>query len=250
LLLLGRWHDQTQDPSADHCANLLMVRMGAAMSTRESSGFSDKPLTDDDLRALLDRYRCPVPFHAVRTRFLGRIASPVMAPSPMDAIAALWGGTLPVVDGSETANELMRVLVVGLWTQLERHVQRNAPFRLIRIQSPATREGLARIALVRKEEVIGFIQGLFGGQEGLAFPKRVCRALEALAEAGALLNGVYQVTGDPGKPATAEDIVETWSHIRELTNVCEREIHEVVLSCMESPGQILSSTPARKPTLH
>jgi hypothetical protein len=220
------------------------------MSTRERSGSSNEPLTDDKVRALLDRYRCPVPFHVVRTRFLGRIASPVTTPSPMDAVSGLWGGALPVVDGPDTAHELMRVLVVGLWTQLERHVERNAPFRLMRIQGPATREGLARIALMRKEEVIGFIQGLFGGQEGLAFPRRACRALEALAEAGALLNGVYQVTGDPGKPASAEDIVETWSHIRELTNVCEREIREVVLSCTQSSSQILSSTPAGKPTRH
>jgi hypothetical protein len=29
---------------------------------------------DGEVRALLDRYRCPVPFHAVRPRFLGGIA--------------------------------------------------------------------------------------------------------------------------------------------------------------------------------
>lgn len=220
------------------------------MSTRGSSGSSNKPPTDDEVRTLLDRYRCPVPFHVVRTRFLGRIASPVMATSPMDAVAGLWNGGSPAIDGSDTANELMRVLVVGLWTQLEGHVQRNAPFRLMRIQSPATREGLARIALIRKEEVIGFIQGLFGGQEGLAFPKRACRALEALAEAGALFNGVYQVTSNPGKPASVEDIVETWSHVRELTNVCEREIHEIVSSCTDSRSEFPSSMPAGKPTLH
>ncbi len=34
--------------------------------------------SDDQVRALLDRYHCPVPFHAVRTRFLGNIASPDM----------------------------------------------------------------------------------------------------------------------------------------------------------------------------
>ena len=34
--------------------------------------------TDDEVRALLVRYRCPVPFHEVRTRFLGNIASPGM----------------------------------------------------------------------------------------------------------------------------------------------------------------------------
>ena len=31
--------------------------------------------SDDQVRALLDRYHCPVPFHAVRTRVLNRGAS-------------------------------------------------------------------------------------------------------------------------------------------------------------------------------
>jgi len=210
----------------------------------------NKPVSDDEVRAFLDRYRCPVPFHVVRTRFLGSIASPVMAVSPMDAVAGLWRGELPPVDGVDTANELLRVVVRGLWNQLARHQERNSPFRLMRIHIPATREGLARIALIRKEEVIGFIQGLFGGEEGLAFPKRACRALEALSEAGALFNGVYQVTSDPTKPVSAEEIVETWSHIRELTKVCEREINEAVLACSNARRQTPSSAPTRKPTLH
>jgi len=58
---------------------------------RDVSGTS-KPVTDDQVRALLDRYRCPVPFHAVRTRFLGNIATPIISASPLDAVADLWGG--------------------------------------------------------------------------------------------------------------------------------------------------------------
>ena len=190
----------------------------------------------------LDRYRCPVPFHAVRTRFLGNIASSVVAASPMDTVAGLWGGELPAFDGLDTANELLRVLVMGLWNRLARHQERNAPFRLLRIDIPATREGLARIA--------GFIQGLFGSEEGLALPKRACRALEALSEAGGLFNGVYEVAGNPTKPASAEDIVQTRRHIRELTKVCEREIYEAVLSCTRERRQRLNSAPTQKPTLH
>ena len=51
--------------------------------------------SDEEVRALLERYRCPVPFHAVRTRFLGNIASPDVQTSPMRAVEALWGGGLP-----------------------------------------------------------------------------------------------------------------------------------------------------------
>ena len=47
--------------------------------------------SDNQVRALLERYRCPVPFHEVCTRFLGNIASPVMAASPLETVKGLWG---------------------------------------------------------------------------------------------------------------------------------------------------------------
>ena len=80
------------------------------------------------VRALLDRYRCPVPFHAVRTRFLGNIASPVVSASPLDALKGLWGGELPEFDSLDAVNELLAVLIMGLWNRLARHQERSAPF--------------------------------------------------------------------------------------------------------------------------
>jgi hypothetical protein len=77
-----------------------------------------KAVSDDEVSALLDRYLCLVPFHAVRTRFLGNIASPIMSASPLDAVKAFWGGELPEFDDLDAANELLRVLVMGLWNGL------------------------------------------------------------------------------------------------------------------------------------
>jgi hypothetical protein len=119
--------------------------------------------------ALLDSYRCPVPFHAVRTRFLGDIASPVMSASPLDAVKALWGGELPEFESLDAVNELVRILVMGLWNGLSRHQERNAPFRLMRVEIPDTREGLAHIALIRREELDGFVGGLFGKSKASNF---------------------------------------------------------------------------------
>ena len=67
------------------------------------------PLTarDDQVRALLEHYHCPVPFHAVRTRFLGNIASPDMQGSPMKMVEALWGGELPTFDSIDEALQLL-----------------------------------------------------------------------------------------------------------------------------------------------
>jgi len=65
-----------------------------------------------------------VPFHAVRTRFLGDIASPVMSASPLDAVKALWGGEFPEFDSLDAVNELLRILVMGLWNRLSRRTVR------------------------------------------------------------------------------------------------------------------------------
>jgi hypothetical protein len=59
--------------------------------------------TNADVVALLTRYKCPTPFHEVRTRFMGNIASPVMGASPLQTVKQLWGGELPEFDSMEDA---------------------------------------------------------------------------------------------------------------------------------------------------
>src|SRR5260221_12723713 len=101
-----------------------------------------KPTTtspgNDEVRLLLDRYKCPIPFHEVRTRFLGNIASPVMSASPIETVKGLWGGELPPLDDINAANELFGALVMWLWNRLTRHQERNASFRLLRYYLPWT----------------------------------------------------------------------------------------------------------------
>ena len=75
------------------------------------------PVSDEQLRALLKRYACPVPFHEIRTRFLGSIASPTTGASPMDVVKGLWSGELPELKSMEAANELIGALVMGLWSR-------------------------------------------------------------------------------------------------------------------------------------
>lgn len=220
------------------------------MSTSRAHAPAANLVGDDEIRSLLDRYRCPVPFHVVRTRLLGNIASPDMTPSPMDTVAGLWGGALPAIDNLDALNELLRVVLMGLWNKLAQHQNRNAPFRMIHVDAPETREGLANLASIRREEVIGFIEGMFRKEPGLVLPERARRALEALAEAGGLLRGVSEVARDPAKPASADDIAQTRRHISELTVICEREIHAALLSCTRARRRMPNSVPNTNPTLH
>jgi hypothetical protein len=132
----------------------------------------DSGASDDGVHALLARYRCPVAFHEVRTRFLGSIALPVFTASPLEAVKELWGGELPVFDDIDAVNELIGALINGLWNRLTGHQERGTPFRLVRVEVPETREGLARIALLRRQEIDGFVAGLFGKEGRVDLPER------------------------------------------------------------------------------
>ena len=153
-------------------------------------------VSDDQIQALLNRYACPVPFHQVRTRFLGRIASPAIGASPMEGVKGLWGGDLPEFESLDAANELIAALVMGLWNQLARHQERGAPFRLLRMTTPATRQGLAALALTRQQELDGFVEGLFGQDDVVDLPERAHRAMDGLAEMRALFAATAEVADD------------------------------------------------------
>ncbi len=206
--------------------------------------------SDGEVCALLERYRCPAPFHAVRTRFLGNIASPVLQASPMKSVEALWGGTLPEFASDAAASELFGALVMGLWNRLSRHQERSTPFRLTRCEVPATRAGLATLSVMRCEELDGFNEGLFGDNESLDLPERAHHALKVLREMRAMLEGVRELAENPSKTMEPADIAVTLGQFRELTRIAEHEMHEVVLSSTRARRQMLRTMPAARPVVH
>ena len=206
--------------------------------------------TDEDVRAALARYNCPVPFHEVRTRFLGNVATPAMSASPIKMVKDLWGGELPAFDSIDAANELISALVMGLWNRLTRHQDRNSPFRLTRIETAATREGLAALALIRVQEIEGFVHGLFGRQEEIDLPERAHRALDDLGKMRAMFAAVRDFVNDEGKAARLKEMETTLRHMREMTKNAEHAMHTVLLSCKRARRQMLAGMPASKPTMH
>src|SRR5450830_672963 len=186
----------------------------------------------------------------VRTRFLGNIASPGIGISPIKMVEGLWGGELPEFGSSNTAKELIGALIMGLWNRLTRHQERSAPFRLSRPDVATTREGLANLALIRRQELDGFVEGLFGAEETMDLPERAHRSLGTLGEMRALIAGVLDVVTDGNKAATVGDIEDMLRHMREMTRIAEHEMHAVVLSYKRARRDMLASLPARKPTLH
>ena len=200
------------------------------------------------VRDLLRRYVCPVPYHEVRTRFLGNIATPKLSASPLNVAKGLWGGAFPEVESIEDLNRLIDALINGLWNALTIHQKRNEPFRLVKVPVEPSVANLARLALVRRQELDGFVEGLFDGAEAIDLPERANAAMGALAEMRAIMGGAHDFATrsvEPADPAQA-----TFRHLRELTRIMEREINTVVLDCTRARRQMIREATARTPTFH
>src|SRR5580704_15655484 len=146
-----------------------------------------------NVAALLNRYQCPTPFHAVRARFMGSIVSPVPDSSPVQTGKELWGGEFPPFDSIDDLNHLLHVLMDGLWNRLIAHQTASKPFKLTRVKVRQTREGVHRYALVRKQEIEGFMDGLFGPHEEIDLPENARDGVAALGQIRSILAGTINL---------------------------------------------------------
>ena len=103
---------------------------------------------------------------------------------------------------------------------------------------------------MRRQELDGFIDGLFGHEEMIDLPKRAHRALDDLGQIRALFEAVVVLAMDDAKPVTDKGMETTLRHLREITRNAEHEIHAVVLACTRARRQMLEGVPTSKPTVH
>ena len=209
-----------------------------------------KRLNNANVVALLNRYKCPIPFHAVRARFMGSIASPLLDRSPVHAIQELWGGEFPPVDTMEDLNHLLHVLMAGLWNSLTAHQIASKPFKLTRLPITQTREGLHHYALVRKQEIEGFMDGLFGQHEELDLSESARDGVDVLGEMRAMLSGAITLLDDPSMPAAPDDLKGLSDNLQALATILEKEINTVVVSCTRARREVLVDIQQTKPTVH
>jgi len=106
----------------------------------------------------------------------------------------------------EDLNHLLHVLIAGLWNRLTAHQSVSKPFKLTRLPVKQTREGLHHYALVRKQEIEGFMDGLFGPHEELDLPESARDAVEVLGEMRATFAGAITLLDDRGIPAAPDDL--------------------------------------------
>ena len=206
--------------------------------------------TDTEIKSLLRQYECPTPFHEVRTRFLGTIASPGLAVSPLGAIKELWGTELPEFESEEAVNELFNGLIAGLWNRLSAHQSGLNPFKLLRFEVAPTRDSIKSFALHRQQELDGFVIGLFGPNEKVDLPESVQAALGALADTRSMLVAIITLLGDPSKPADSTSLQEFLRNLHKMTIIAENAINKINLASQRARRQSIELMPATRPTLH
>ena len=193
------------------------------------------------MQTLLAHHRCPTPLHVLRTLFLGHIASPRLDVSPMAAVADAWGGEMPEFGSSAAFEEVIRVLMHGLWNRLSEHQSTRDPFRLPRFEVSATRLALHQLALVRAQELKGFVDGLFGSEAEMLLPQKAHEAVVTMADLYALFAGAAELLADEAKPAPAQQLKALLRNLQQMTIAADEQINKAVQSCKRARSQHLET---------
>jgi hypothetical protein len=209
------------------------------MSSRRSP--AGPSASDKDVEALLLRLRCPTPLHALRTLILGHIASPGLEVSPMAPLAQAWGGELPEFASADEAEEVMQVLVHGLWNRLSEHQNSRTPFRLPRFEVLPTRQALLDLARMRAQELTGYVDGLFGTEDEMLLPQKAHEAVVALSGLHAMFDGAAGLLADDSKPAPAQELKGLLRNLQQMAIVADEHINKAVQSCKRARGPRLET---------
>ena len=159
-------------------------------------GVSMKYAGDGAVRKVLELHACPIPFHVVRMRFLGEIASPSPNVSPLKTIESLWAATggMPVFASKAEAASLHGALL-GLWNHMSRY--QKVPVKVHPLPAARTLDDVAAGFAIRRDEITqGFIAGCSVAGLEDALPDEFLEALAALARIAQAFHDTEQrITG-------------------------------------------------------
>ena len=88
---------------------------------------------------------------------------------------------------------------------------------------------------MRRQELDGFIEGLFGHEEVVDIAERAHRGLDELGQMRALFEAVVHLVEGDAKQPTDKGIETTLRRMREMTKIAEHEIHAVVFHLHSHP---------------
>jgi len=194
-------------------------------------------VSDQQVQALLTRHQCPTPMHVLRMRFLGAMASPRMQVSPLQLITQAWGGKLPEFASEADAEELLQALLGGWWNRLSEHQNARSPFRLPRSEVKPKRQALLELAQTRSQELAGFVDGLFGGDEEMDMPEKAHEALNVLARIHSMFASTVALLKIEATPAEHRELIDLLRNFQKMTITADEEINRVIQSCKRARAQ-------------
>jgi hypothetical protein len=162
----------------------------------------------------------------------------------MAPLAQAFGGELPEFASSDDVEEVMRVLVQGLWNRLSAHQSARHPFRLPRFEVTPTRQALHNLARVRAQELKGFVDGLFGTEDEMLLPQKAHEAVVAMAELFAMFDGAAGLLADETKPAPVHELKALLRNLQQMTIVADEQINKAMQSCKRARSQRLETMAA------
>ena len=183
-----------------------------------------KYVGDAKIQSLLEKFSSPTPFHTVRARFMGNIASPVLSASPIGAIEEFWPGLMSDFENIEKANELIGGLL-SLWNHLTQHQE---PFKLVDRPLSGDRVSMRDFLTVRTEEIHQFLEGLLGDTEERAVPEDIRADIGLLSENYGLMSATLEML-----MAKDEDASGLANGLRELDAIANVQINDIITASVQ-----------------
>jgi hypothetical protein len=183
---------------------------------------------DAALKRLLERYRCPAPFHVVRMRLWGEIVSPSLKASPIKTIKSLWPNGLPTFKDGEEANAFFQALM-SLWNKVARFQE--GSLRLQKVDNLDTREALHAAAKQRVEELLdGFMHGFTGGNQEIDVPPGVGDLLARIEKGIELLATTRNTFAKPPVPEDAAMLAELSAVFPEIDRAVHADLNAIAVA--------------------
>lgn len=203
------------------------------------------------IRHLLREHGCPIGYHKIRTRMLGAMARHDLTINPAAVIASLWGHESHKFESLDHSHELYIALEQGLWHELLKHKDPDAPFQAMQMPLDPSVAHLEVFGIVRIQEIEGFVEGLFNHEEEARLPIRASDAVVHLGDIRATMFGLSKLIKRASEsPENMEQVIRLIRHLQVLTDMMEAEIHHVFLTCLQAGQQSFATTVAPWQTRH
>ena len=182
---------------------------------------------DAAFQRLLEKHGCPTPFHVVRMRFLGEIASLDFGASPIKTVESFWDGELPLFEREGEASIFFQTMM-SLWTRMARH-QEGVLVKLQKTKKLRDWDDVSAALRMRAEELRdGFLVGFSGSGNAQPVPQHLEDALHGLEKAAEQFELVAERVNGPER---GEDGL-TVDDYRGLLEVHTREAEALLTAIM------------------